>query len=397
MKKILFISHDASRTGAPLVLLHFMQWLQKEEKKIKVDLVLLKGDDLKEDFIKVSQNFYDLAKIKNDKSYINKIYSSVLKKLMVSSDSLSTNGSYINKTYIYILKKLNDNSDSLLKKIAKNDYDIIYANTIVSVALATKIKGFSKNYPKLIAHIHELNTTINGYLPNFKEFIPHINQFISVSKLVQKNLNDNWGINPQINQLVYPFSDRKVQKGNNKNKYFEVGASGLVQGRKGDDLFIQVANYIKIRHPEVKIKFIWVGYLNNLQRSIIESDLEKANLKETVFFVGEQKEPENYFKNFDVFLMTSREEPLGLVCIEVGKAGIPIICFENATGTEEILKQGGGFIVPYIDTVAMAEKIILYYNDEVLRKRDGELNKVNFSIFTVENKGEELYEIIENI
>jgi glycosyltransferase involved in cell wall biosynthesis len=215
--------------------------------------------------------------------------------------------------------------------------------------------------------------------------------------MVLKNLNDNWGVNPQINQMVYPCSEMKIHKDNKKDKCFEVGASGSMQWRKGDDLFIQVANYIKIRYPEVKIKFTWVGYLNNLQRSLIESDLEKANLKDTVFFVGEQKEPEKYFKNFDVFLMTSREEPLGLVCIEVGKSGIPIICFENATGTAEILNKGGGFIVPYIDIVSMAEKLILYYNDETLRNRDGALNKVNFSIFTSEIMGKELFDIIENI
>ena len=107
--------------------------------------------------------------------------------------------------------------------------------------------------------------------------------------------------------------------------------------------------------------------------------------------------PENYFKNFDVFLLTSREDPFPLVAIEVGKSGIPIICFENATGTSEILINGGGFIVPYIDIVSIAEKLILYYNDEALRKRDGELNKVNFSIFTPEIMGKKLYEIIENV
>jgi glycosyltransferase involved in cell wall biosynthesis len=397
MKKILFISHDASRAGAPLVLLHFLQWLQKEGKKIKMDIVFLKGGDLMSDFNKVSQNCYDLAKIKKEKSFLNKMYSYVLNKLIVNTYSLSKKRSHVNKIYIYVLHKLNDNSDSLFKSIAKNEYDVIYANTIVSVPLGTKLKGFSKNDPKLIVHIHELNTAINKYLPNFNDFIPQINQFVSVSKLVMKNLNENWGINPQINQLVYPFSDRKIQKDINENKYFEVGASGVVQGRKGDDLFIQVANYIKIRYPEVKIKFTWVGYLNDLQRSLIESDLEKANLKETVFFVGEQKQPENYFKNFDVFLMTSREDPFPLVCIELGKSGIPIICFENATGTEEILDNGGGFIVSYIDIVSMADKLILYYNDEALRIRDGEINKMNFSKFTSDNIGKELYNIIESI
>ena len=372
MKKILFISHNASRTGAPLVLLLFLKWLQKEQKQITVDLIFLNGGDLMADFSKVSQNIYDLAKIKKNKSYIHKVY-------------------------CYVLKKMDIKSDSLLKDIAKNKYDIIYANTIVTIPLATKIKGYGNNTPRLVAHIHELNTVINEYLPNFKEFIPHIDQFISVSKMVMKNLNNNWGIDPKINQIVYAFSDKKIQKDKQNNTCFEVGASGLVHWRKGDDLFIQVANYIKTRYPEVKIKFTWVGQIAEWQRNIIKADLEKANLTDTVFFVGEQKEPENYYKNFDVFLMTSREEPLGVVCIDAGKAGIPIICFENATGTSEILINGGGFIVPYIDIVSMAEKLILYYNDEALRKRDGELNKVNFSIFTPEIMSKKLHTIIENV
>lgn len=372
MKKILFISNSASRTGAPLVLLHFLQWLRKEEKDIAVDMVFLKGGDLMKDFIEISQNCYDLNKIKNNRLSISRVYN-------------------------YALKKMNINNEAIIKRIAKNNYDILYANTIVAIPLASKLKLLSENNPRLIAHIHELNTVINECLPAFKKFIPQVNQFISVSKLVMQNLNDNWGINPQLNQLLYPFSDRKILNEDKNNNCFEVGASGLVQWRKGEDLFIQVANYIKTRYPEVKIKFTWVGHIEKWQQNIIEADLEKANLKEVVFFVGEHSNPENYFKNFDVFLLTSREDPFPLVCIEVGKAGIPIICFENATGTAEILKKGGGFVVPYIDTVSMAEKLILYYNDSALRISDGELNKSNFSKFTIEIVGKNLYNIIDRL
>ena len=372
MKKILFISNSASRTGAPLVLLCFLQWLRKEGKDIAVDVVFLKGGDLMKDFIEISQNCYDLNSIKINRPFIYKVYS-------------------------YVLKKMNINNGEILNRIAKNDYDIIYANTIVAIPVASKLKFLSENNPRLIAHIHELNTVINECLPTFKEFIPQVNQFISVSKLVMQNLNDNWGINPQANQLLYPFSNRKILNENKNNDCFEVGASGLVHWRKGDDLFIQVANYIKTRYPDMKFKFTWVGHIEKWQQNIIEADLEKANLNEVVFFVGEQSNPENYFKNFDVFLLTSREDPFPLVCIEVGKAGIPIICFENATGTAEILKNGGGFVVPYIDTVSMAEKLILYYNDLALRKRDGELNKFNFSKFTIEILGKKLYNLIDSI
>jgi glycosyltransferase involved in cell wall biosynthesis len=140
-----------------------------------------------------------------------------------------------------------------------------------------------------------------------------------------------------------------------------------------------------------------VGKISQTQRNSIEADLEKANLKDTLFFVGEQNRPEIYYEKFDVFLMTSREDPFPLVCIEVGKSGIPIICFEKATGIQEVLVTGGGFVVPYLDVVAMAEKLVLYYYDSTLLSKDSKKNKVNFSIFTSEIMAEKLFDFIENI
>jgi glycosyltransferase involved in cell wall biosynthesis len=375
MKKILFISNNATRTGAPYVLLLFLKWLRKENKKIIVDIVFLEGGDLLDDFNEVIDVRYSYSDILIKKSFVNRLYS-------------------------YLLRKINKNNtrkNRYIKNIANQQYDIIYANTIASVSFATLLKKNCCNQPKLIAHIHELDTTIKEYLPNFDEHIPYIDLFISVSQVVMQHLNSDWGINPLQNHLVYEFSDKEARKDEDDKKVFEVGAAGMVNWRKGDDLFIQVANYLKIRYPEIKIKFTWVGQLYHKQKNIIEADLEKANLKETVFFVGEQTKPEIYYKDFDVFLMTSREDPFPLVCIEVGKMGIPIICFEKATGTAEILVDGGGFIVPYLDVVAMAEKLLLYYNDITLRKKDGDLNRVNFSKFTVENIGEKIFNCIEII
>jgi glycosyltransferase involved in cell wall biosynthesis len=77
--------------------------------------------------------------------------------------------------------------------------------------------------------------------------------------------------------------------------------------------------------------------------------------------------------------------------------GIPIICFEEATGIAEVLVDGGGFIVPYLDIVAMAEKLVLYYKDTSLRNKDGYLNKVNFSKFTTENMGKKIFNCIESV
>lgn len=381
MKKILFISNTASRTGAPYVLLLFLKWLRRKNKNLQVDIVFLEDGDLLDDFKEFTTNCYNYSDVLIKKAFFLKLYSFTLRRLM----------------------KKGSRKEVFIKNIAGNNYDIIYANTIVSVAFATNLKKRSNNNPKIIAHIHELNTAIKACLPSFQEHIPYIDQFISVSKLVMENLNKNWKVNPDINLLFYAFSDKvatkdiTLEKVKNSDKVFEVGASGLVFSRKGDDLFIQVANYIKTRYPEIKIKFTWVGQISYLQRLSVEADLEKANLKEIVFFVGEQSNPEKYFQNFDVFLLPSREDPFPLVCIEVGKMGVPIICFEKATGTAEILTNGGGFVVPYLDCVAMAEKLLLYYYDDELRRNDGEMNRHNFADFTSDILAERIFNCMQEL
>lgn len=378
MKKIVFVSNTASLTGAPYVLLLFIKWLRASQKSLIIDVVFLEGGYLMNDFIEFTDTIYNYSDVTIKKALFPKLYSYTKRKLLGKGS----------RKQVFI--------DS----ISNQDYDLIYANTIASVAFATEIKKNSTNNPKLVAHIHELNITIKEYLPNFDNYIPQIDQFISVSNLVMLNLNLNWNIDPLKNHLVYAFSDRIVHNlerhyvSIDSSRVFQIGAAGHVNTRKGYDLFIQVARYIKQHYPDVKIRFTWVGYISHLHRLSIEADLEKSNLQEVVFFVGEQVEPETYFQMFDVFLMTSREDPFPLVCIEVGKIGVPIICFEKATGTAEVINNGGGFVVPYLDCAAMAERVINYYNDDLALIKDGELNKVNFAKYRSKVMAEELYNVL---
>lgn len=280
-----------------------------------------------------------------------------------------------------------------------SNYSIIYANTITTLKLAIKIKKKKKNKPKIILHIHELKTVIDLYLPDSTAHFSQVDQFIVPSNLVKDTLLHSWNIPSDKIELVREFSTIKISTKNisEDKAYFHVGGSGLVHWRKGPHLFIQVAHKIVKAHPKKKIKFTWVGKISRADKIIIANDLEKAGLTDVVEFVGESVHPLDHFQHFDLFLLTSREDPFPLVCIEVGMLGIPIICFENATGTEEILKNGGGFIVPYLDIAAMAKKVIFYYDHPTIRQKDGNLNKKQFAQFTPENQCPKIYDIIRQV
>lgn len=375
MKKILFISHDATRTGAPLIVLELLKWLNKNVgNSIQIDVLLVHGGTLEEDFKKESSNVYSYSELNNPLIFREIFLSKLYSKLKIKRKS---------KEILFF------------ETIANTNYDLIYTNSVVSLPYAVQIKKRCSK-TKLLLHVHELNTIIQQAVPNFKSYISYIDKYIAVSNLVKENLITKYEVNQDLIALVYEFGvmEREFLKKN--SEVFTVGASGIAHWRKGNDIFLQVAQYITKNYSNAEIKFVWVGNFSN-DKHIIEADIEKMKLEQVVRFLGEQSNPVAHYRNFDVFLLTSREDPFPLVCIEVANLKKPIICFEKASGTTEIIEKGGGFIVPYLDIAAMAEKIMFYYENPKERIEDGNKAKQLFSEFTIEKIAPLLYDNINSM
>lgn len=285
--------------------------------------------------------------------------------------------------------------DELVDAIADTTFDIIYSNTILSMPYGNRVKT-KQSDAKHIVHVHELNAIINMLSLNFGKEIKSVDHFIAASNLVKQNLLSNWNIPPSQVTRVYECSQTEVkEQEKTPNSVFHVGGSGTVHWRKGSDLFVQVANIIKTKYPDASVKYTWVGHHSDKERIIIEEDIRKMGLQDQVSFTGQVNDPQTYYNDFDVFLMTSREDPFPLVCIEVGMLGKPIICFEGATGSEEVISKGGGVLVPYLNVEAMADQVMQYYENRDLCTAHGSVNKEEFSKFTPELICPQYYEVIE--
>jgi glycosyltransferase involved in cell wall biosynthesis len=373
--KILFITHESARTGAPIVLLHLLQWIKNNDSGVVAEVLAIKGGALENEFKMVCHNYYDYEIETRPKpiSFINRVF----KKLK--------------------LYKPTDPRKAFINNLSVSGFDVVYANTVIAIPLASEIIEKSVG-SKLIAHIHELNVIIKHRLPNFTYYLKNIHHIIVPSHLVQQNLVFNWNVSKQGISVVYECTKVKDFKATNKSKNkFIVGGSGQAHWRKGHDVFIQVARYIVTQHPECDINFVWVGSISKIEKDIVDEDLRKLGLVDRVIFTGEVEEVSNYYSDFDVFIMPSREDPFPLVCIEVGMLGKPIICFEGATGTQEIMGEEGGFVVPYLNIERMAEKVIDYYNHRTLIEKHGDFNKTAFSKFTPEIVCPQLLKVVETV
>ena len=75
---------------------------------------------------------------------------------------------------------------------------------------------------------------------------------------------------------------------------------------------------------------------------------------------------------FDVFFVSSREDPYPLVVLEAAMLAKPIICFDKAGGAKDFVEKDCGFVIDYLDVNKVAEKIIELKENPILRKEFGD-------------------------
>jgi glycosyltransferase involved in cell wall biosynthesis len=144
--------------------------------------------------------------------------------------------------------------------------------------------------------------------------------------------------------------------------------AGYVQMRKGVDLFVQIAGEVRRLFGD-DFRFIWVGdgYFpkSDLHYSAWVADMvRRLDLDQHVFFLPPQSSLDALFALSDVFLLPSRLDPFPNVALDAFKAGRAVVCFDRATGVAETLrdapgrKAAVGAAVEYCSVTQAAEALV---------------------------------------
>ena len=354
MKKILFISHSASRSGAPILLLNLAKALH-EEYKCETDFIIKQSGELDGEFKK-------LGSVKIVFQEDNGVYSSSW-----------------TKAYLKIIKR--KAFDHFFSQIPLKNYDVVVSNTISTFDLLPFIR---KNYKgKIVSYIHELTVATDFLIA--KEKIEEIktiaNLFLVPGEAVRAFLINAYQVdNNQIKTLPYyiPNSLDNKDKSTNESEFY-VGASGSVEYRKGTDFFVQLAYHFSKFYSSLPIKFIWQGgNQKSIEYKFLNEDIRKLGLSRTCFFQTSSSKMEDFYNSIDLFILTSREDPYPLVVLEAANTEIPSICFENSGGAVDFI-EGNGKIAKYMDIESMAEAIIYYYSERGKLAQDGKKSKEKLS------------------
>ncbi len=154
-----------------------------------------------------------------------------------------------------------------------------------------------------------------------------------------------------------------------------IGIVGDVTSRKGHEYLFQALPKLMSQVPELKLAILGnfgrrKPYTLGLRKVLLEH-----NLQDRVEWLGIHNNVESFMAVFDITVVPSVEEPLGLVAIESLAAGTPVVA-ANTGGLPEIVQhEKTGLLVPPSDSDALATAIMRYINDEELRNRLGEAGK----------------------
>jgi glycosyltransferase involved in cell wall biosynthesis len=363
--RVLFISHDAWRAGAQIVLLHFLRWL-KVHTQIPFEIILKDGiGPLRPEF-------------------------EALASVAVWNDTASTSGMLAQLIDSLGLRtRLGDRRsriklDHVKAHLRQANIGLIYSNTITNGHVLAALS--SLNCP-VITHVHELEYWIAHRVDpvNLTHVRAHTRHYIAASQAVKQTLMNTLQIPESGIDVIHEFipmeppSTRHSQAAkirthlNLPQEARLVGACGTTDWRKGPDLFIQLACAVRRRQPDLPAHFVWVGgETAGPEFAALWHDVTRTGLEGYVHFLGERPNPLDYFAAFDVFALVSREDPFPLVALEAASLGKPIVCFDRAGGAKEFVEDDAGFVVPYLDVELMASRVLALLSSPDLGERLGQ-------------------------
>ena len=157
-----------------------------------------------------------------------------------------------------------------------------------------------------------------------------------------------------------------------KGHEFVVGVVGDVVARKGHRYLFQALPRVLQEVPELKL--VLLGRFNRSETYVrkLRQLQQQAPLLTKIKWLGLRDNVQDFMSAFDLCVVPSVEEPLGLVAIEALAAGTAVVA-SNTGGLPEIVRNGeNGLLVPPRDSNALADAIIALARDADLRERMGQ-------------------------
>ena len=360
--KILFISNDGSRTGAPSILLNLIRWL-KSHHDLKMAAVLMRNGSLRTEF---EQELTTYTWIPTDLNQPERIHKRLVNTLLQRGRT--------------------DPGKWLAQIIEKEKPDVIYLSTLV---LGRYLGSVGQDaHPRIVSHVHELLPSLlqlSGEAMVQRQLdLSH--KVISCADCVQNGLIKNFHL-PQDRCIILPEfiitrPDKKSHDSqqndcaNNQDPQEKLGwqklniaqergipvfgIGGNPISRKGFDLIPLFLKACRQRFGDEGFLFVWIGCgEGSSPHASLSWDLELMGLSDQIVLFPSvaMASFRRLLSRLQVLTLLSREDPFPLVALEAGLLEIPTVCFKGSGAIAEMADEGACIAVDYLNLEEFAAAV----------------------------------------
>jgi glycosyltransferase involved in cell wall biosynthesis len=285
------------------------------------------------------------------------------------------------------------------KMLASWDIDIIHAQTRVTQVLGAIIHHVNK--------IPYVSTCHGFFKPRIsRKIFPCWGQrVIAISESVQRHLIEDFGLSEsQISCVTHGVESMNKQwdeeRRNRRQEILKgVGGSSVILGTvarlsdvKGLDILIRSMPLIINAVRNVKLVIAGEGK----EKISLQSLTKSLDLEKNIMFVPLVNQVDDILSSFDIFVMPSRQEGLGLSVLEALSRGLPVVASDVGGLKSLIRHQQTGLLVPAEDPRALAQAVIELIRNPNKAKAYGSAGRIfvkeNFSLQTMIEKTISVYQ-----
>jgi glycosyltransferase involved in cell wall biosynthesis len=187
-------------------------------------------------------------------------------------------------------------------------------------------------------------------------------QYITISESSKHSMINRLGIKAKQIQLIYCGIDLKLFRPGLKNRKPTALYVGRLKAYKSVDVLIRAFKHVITSQPNAQLLIAGTGDADQTLRILTTT----LGLQRNVSFLGRVSEQEKIRLMQDtwVFCNPSYAEGWGITTIEANACATPVIASDVDGLRDSVSEPGAGFLAPYGDAAAFAEKICQILEDK---------------------------------
>lgn len=321
----------------------------------------------------LDKNKYNVA-VAVTRQNLDTVYKRTLEKKGIQIVDLS------GKSYLTMLKKQ-------IVFFNRANIEIVHANigSILHIMFACMIMNIPKrlytihNEAKLLYHKNKVKKIIYKLAFSFFKFTP-----VAICPAVKDSLIQDMQISaekiPVVNNGVdtKKFSPSENHVYDNRTRIISVGTLYWI---KNQELSIKMVCNLHKKGFNVSLELIGDGE----DREKLEHLIKDKKAEEYIFLRGRKNHVEEYLKQSDIYISSSKTEGLPLSILEAMACGLPVLA-TNVGGTKDIVKNGqNGFLVDLNDENTFLNSLKKLVLDENMRNSFGKESRRVANAWSIKN------------